>query len=235
MNDFYYQEEKLKYVFKKLNLHNKEISEKLEMSRVTVSTILNFKENRLRKHHLYALCNAYNIPMEIFENELIKTKEKIDEILENRKTNIFFKDYELLEKLKGSWYLYSYPSNSRFTKVWETETTIYEDFSVEDMHKNRGKLFIGEKQSIILKESKNSKNITSITFDNDRVTYGKFPFSRVSKSNIINREMFNFGFFSKDKINLNEAIEILGELKNIQLRIDNNMLERINSYIEIAG
>jgi hypothetical protein len=119
--------------------------------------------------------------------------------------------------------------------VWETETTIYEDFSVEDMHGNRGKLLIGRNQSIILKESSNSKNITSITFDNNRVVYGKFPFSRVSKSNGINKELFNFGFFSRDRVELDEATEILGKIKEVQLKIDHNMLERLNSCVEMVG
>jgi hypothetical protein len=188
----------------------------------------------LRKHHLYAICSAYNIPIEIFEDDSIKTKEHIDEILLNR-DNIFLKNYDLLNRLKGDWYLYSYPSNSAFAKVWETETTIYEDFSVEDMHGNRGKLMIGRNQSIILKESSNSKNITSITFDNNRVAYGKFPFSRVSKSNGINKELFNFGFFSRDRVELDDATEILGEIKSVQLKIDHNMLERINGYVEMVG
>ena len=234
MDYLYYKEEKLKYVIKKLNLSNKEISEKLEIGRVMVSNIQSYHQERLRKHHLYAICSAYNIPIEIFEDDSIKTKEHIDEILLNR-DNIFFKNYDLLNRLKGDWYLYSYPSNSAFAKVWETETTIYEDFSVEDMHGNRGKLMIGRNQSIILKESSNSKNITSITFDNNRVAYGKFPFSRVSKSNGINKELFNFGFFSRDRVELDDATEILGEIKSVQLKIDHNMLERINGYVEMVG
>jgi hypothetical protein len=231
---FHYKEEKLKYVFEVLNLQNKEISEKLELGRTTVANIQSYHQNRLRKHHLYAICSAYNIPMEIFEDESINSKDKVKMILMNR-DDIFHKDYELLDKLKGDWYLYGYPSNSAFAKVWETETTIYEDFSVEDMHGNRGKLLIGRNQSIILKESSNSKNITSITFDNNRVVYGKFPFSRVSKSNGINKELFNFGFFSRDMVELDEATEILGKIKEVQLKIDHNMLERINSCVEMVG
>ena len=230
MGYIYTKEEKLKYIITKLNLSNKDIFEKLELGRVTLANIKCYHQNRLRKHHLYAICSAFHIPMEIFEDESIQTEEKIDEILMN-KIDIFHKDYELLNKLNGDWYLYSYPSNSSFAKVWETKTTIYKDFSVEDMHQNRGKLFIGKNQSIILKESHNSKNITSITFDNNRVAYSHFPFSRVSKSNGINKELFNFGFFSREKIDLDDATKILGELKDVQLKIDHNMLERINSQI----
>jgi transcriptional regulator with XRE-family HTH domain len=234
MEYLYYREEKLKYVFKILNLQNKEVAEKLEMRRDMVSNIQSYHQGRLKKYYLYAICKAYNIPMEIFEDESINTKEQIYNILKNRK-DIFHRNPKLLNTLKGIWYLYSYPSNPALAKVWETKTTIYEDYSVEDMHENKGKLFIGKNQSIILKESSNSKNITSITFDNSRVAYGKFLFSRVSKSNGINKEIFNFGFFSRDKIDLDKATEILGEVKTVQLKIDHNLLERINNHIEIVG
>jgi hypothetical protein len=110
---------------------------------------------------------------------------------------------------------------------------IYEDFSVEDMHKNRGKLFIGQNQSIIIKQSNNSKNLTSITFDNNQVTYNSFAFSRVSKSNKLNKELFNFGFFSRKKMSEDDAREILGEKERIQKHMDSSMLERI-SFVDIG-
>jgi transcriptional regulator with XRE-family HTH domain len=234
MEYFYYKEEKLKYILKVLKIQNKDIAQKLDIGLVTVANIKNYHQNRLRKHHLYAICTAYNIPLEIFENDSINTNEKVDNILKDR-DEIFTKDYELLDKLKGDWYLYSYPSNSAIAEVWETETTIYEDFFVEDMHGNRGKLFIGKNQSIILKESRNSKNITSITFDNNRVAYGIFPFSRVSKANSINKELFNFGIFSHEKLEINKAKEILGAVKGVQLQMKQDILERINESILMKG
>jgi len=231
-NILYNLEEKLHYVIESLNLTNREIATKLEISSGLVSQIQNHYNGKLRKYHLYSMCHAYHIPMEIFENENIRTKEMIDNLLINR-DNIFYKDYELLNKLKGRWYLYSYPSNPKSKEVWITETMIYEDFSVEDMHKNRGKLFIGQNQSIIIKQSNNSKNLTSITFDNNQVTYNSFAFSRVSKSNKLNKELFNFGFFSRKKMSEDDAREILGEKERIQKHMDSSMLERI-SFVDIG-
>jgi len=231
----YNTEEKLKYVIKSLNLKTKEIADKLEISSGLVSQIQNHYNGKLRKIHLYALCHAYDIPMEIFENAKITTKRMIDNLLKQSisKNTIFKKDYNLLSKLIGKWYLYSYPSNPNSKNIWATETTIYEDFSVEDAHQNRGQLFIGENQSIILKESNNSKNITSITFDNNKVTYDYFAFSRVSKSNNLNKELFNFGFFSKTKIDEQEAKSILGHIEKVQLQMDYALLERISYCITI--
>jgi len=234
MEYFYYKEEKLKYILKVLKIQNRDIAEKLGMGLVTIANIKNYSLERLKQHHIVAICTTYNIPLEIFDNESINTDAKIDDILKDR-DDIFTKDYELLNKLKGDWYLYSYPSNSAIAEVWETETTIYEDFFVEDMHNNKGKLLIGKNQSIILKESRNSKNITSITFDNNRVAYGIFPFSRVSKSNSMNKELFNFGIFSRKKLERDRAKEILGAVNGVQLQMKQDILERINESILMKG
>ena len=234
---FHNNEEKLNYIIKKLNLKTKDIAEKLEISTGLVSQIQNHYNGKLRKIHLYAICHAYNIPLEIFENQHINNIKSIDTLMEHASNNnsIFDNNHEILNKLVGTWYLYSYPSNSNLSEVWITETHIYDDLRVEDIHKNAGQVYIGKKQSIIIKESHNSKNITSITFDNDRITYGFFPFSRVSKSNSLNRELFNFGFFSKRKIEKKEAIDILGKLESVQLQMNYEMLERINSHIIMRG
>lgn len=236
MGILYNNEEKLNYVLKRLNLQTKEIAQKLEISPALISQIQNHYNGKLRKVHLYAICNAYNIPMEIFENEKINEEEMINSLLiRSQRNSMFHNDRNILDKLTGVWYLYSYPSNPKLSEVWSTETTIYQDFRVEDAHKNKGKLYIGEKQSIILKESNNSKNITSITFDNNRITYETFPFSRVSKSNSLNKELFNFGFFSRRKIPKETAKEVLGSIHDVQLQMNYELLERINAQIEMEG
>jgi len=237
LNDdiLYSREEKLNYILKKLNLSTKEIAEKLEISKSMVSQIQNPFMGKLRKIHLYALSNAYNFSMNIFEDEMINSKEKIDKILNEASCNIFTKDYDVLEKLIGRWYLYSYPSNPNLSEVWSTETHIYDDFTVLDAHRNRGKIYIGKKQSFLIKESNNSKNITSTIFDNDRITYENFPFSRIAKSNNFNREILSFGFFSRRDIPKNEAKEILGNIEKVQLQMDYSLIDRVSSYIQMKG
>ena len=232
----YNREEKLSYIIKVLNLKTNDIAEKLEISAGLVSQIQNHYNNKLRKIHLYALSNAYHIPMEIFENDKINTEEMIQGLLKKSSLkSIFTDDHNILKKLLGTWYLYSYPSNQSLSEVWSTETHIYDDFRVEDVHKNRGLLHIGTNQSLIIKESHNSKNITTTIFDNARITYGNFPFSRIAKSNSFNREILSFGFFSKRKIEKQEAQKILGQIKNVQLQMDYNFIERISSSIKMEG
>jgi len=230
-------EAKLAYILKKLNLATKDIARELEVTSSLISQIKNSYEgsNRLRNIHLYAICFAYNIPIEIFKDKGVNTKSKIDNLL-NRKEKtlaIFTEDSSILEKLVGKWYMYSYPSNPRLIDVWETKTTIYDDYRVIDEHKNEGTLHIGKNQSIILKESAGSKNITSITFDNSRIFYNVFLFSRISKSNSMNKELFNFGICSRKKLNKKLVKEILGDINCVQLQMSYDMLERINLAIEM--
>ncbi len=235
-NILYTREEKLSYVIKSFNLKTNEIANKLEISAGLVSQIQNHYNNKLRKVHLYALSSAYNIPMEIFDNEEINTEQKINNLLQKLSLkNIFTEDQNILSKLLGKWYLYSYTSNPNELEVWSTQTHIYENFSVLDVHKNAGELHIGKNQSLIIKESHNSKNITTTVFDNARITYGNFPFSRIAKSNALNREIFNFGFFSRDEMSKDKAKEILGNIDKVQLQMDHEVIDRVTASINIKG
>ena len=228
-------EEKLAYVIKKLGLVNKDIAKKMGMSAVSISQIKNYREGKLRNHHLYAICFTYNIPIAIFENKNINTSEKVDELLDqqHKESIIFSHNKEILDKLVGVWYMYSYPSNPRLADVWETETTFYNDYRVIDEHENEGTLHIGKNQTLILKESAGSKNITSITFDNARIFYNVFLFSRVSKSNSMNKELFNFGICSRKKLDKEEVKVILGEVNEVQLQVNYDILERISVAVEM--
>lgn len=230
-------EEKLAYVMKKLGLVTKDIAKKLGVTSSLISQIKNTYENsnRLRNIHLYAICFAYDIPIEIFENKEIDTEQKIDEILsqKHKEITMFHHNQEVLGKLVGDWYMYSYPSNPRLTNIWETKTTFHDNYAVIDEHNNKGTLNIGKSQSIVLKESNGSKNITSITFDNARIFYSVFLFSRVSKSNGMNKEIFNFGICSRKKLDKKIVQDILGEVNGVQLQIDYDILERINFAIEV--
>ena len=230
-------EGKLAYVIKKRKLVTKDIAKKLGVTSPLISRIKNYEDNettKLRNMHLYAICFAYSIPIEIFENKSINTEEKINLLLnkeEKKDLEIFVHNQEISSKLEGVWYMYSYTSNPMLGEIWETKTTFYDDYTVEDQHKNRGTLYIGKNQSVILKESNGSKNITTITFDNSRVFYGAFLFSRISKSNSINKELFNFGLCSRKRLDKELVKEVLGKKNEVQLQVSYDILERIGLYI----
>ena len=230
-------EGKLAYVIKKRKLVIKDIAKELGVSSALIARIKNYEDHettKLRKMHIYAICFAYNIPVEIFEDKNINTEEKINLFLnkeEKKNLEVFAYNQEILSKLEGVWYMYSYTSNPMLGEIWETKSTFSNDYIVEDEHKNSGTLYIGKNQSVILKESNGSKNITTITFDNSRVFYGAFLFSRISKSNSINKELFNFGLCSRKRLDKELVREVLGDKNEVQLQVSYNILERIGLCI----
>jgi transcriptional regulator with XRE-family HTH domain len=236
-NEMLYQkEDKLTYIIKFLNLKSKEVAKKLEISPAMMAKLMNPTYGVLKMLHVYAFCKAYNVPLVIFEDKHINTTDRVENILtqEQEVSSIFYPNNEILDEIVGDWYMYSYPSTLWSAEVWETKTTVFEDGMVVDQHNNNGKLYIGKNQSIILKESRNSKNITSITFDNNQITYKVFPFSRVSKSNSLNQPLFNFGFFSKEKVLIEDAKGILGDLNEVQLEMNFNLMKRVHGYIQVG-
>jgi transcriptional regulator with XRE-family HTH domain len=228
---------KLAYIQKKLHLATKDMAKKLEVSSAFISKLKNPYETttRLRSLHIYAICSAYNIPLNIFENKDIDTADKIDELLkqQHKEDTIFHHNKEVLDTLVGTWYMYSYPSNPRLADIWETKTTFYDNYRVIDEHENEGNLNIGHNQCVVLKESAGSRNITSITFDNARIFYNVFLFSRVSKSNSMNKELFNFGICSRKKLDNTLVKEILGDVNRVQLQMNYDILERVSLAIEM--
>jgi len=232
----YRKEDKLSYLIKTLKLKSKDVAKKLEISTAVMAKLMNPTYGALKMLHVYAFCRAYNVPLVIFEDEEIDSTDKVKNILtqEQELGTMFYANSQVLDEIIGDWYMYSYPSTLWSAEVWETETTIFEDGLVTDQHNNNGKLYIGKNQSIILKESNNSKNITSITFDNNQITYKVFPFSRVSKSNSLNQALFNFGFFSKEKVSIENAKKILGDLNEVQLEMNFDLMKRIHAYIQVG-
>jgi len=233
------KEEKLQFLIKKyFKLSQKKLAKEFEVTEVEMSKIVNNQENKLKNVHLLGFCHLHNIPYEVFENKKLNTEEKVKTFLDNYKSNnkkeIFKKDTKLLKNLIGDWYAYFYPSNS-FANIYSIKTTIKEDGSVIDENNNFGKVYLGTMQSMIIKEAYNSKDLVSITFDNIQVAYGMFPFTLVSKRNHINREMCNFGFFSYKKLDLDIVKKILGNVEEVQLKMNCEFRERIGEFIAFEG
>jgi len=191
-------------------------------------TLLPVHQEGLEKH--------FDIPMQIWDKSLPMDKKSIDSMIKEYKeskqkidistNNIFKENKDLLDKLIGDWYGYFYSSNIEL-KIHSIKTTIDNNYNVIDENNNRGKLFLGTNQSMIIKESFNSKNLVSITFTNIQVAYEIFSFSLVSKQDQINNEMFNFGFFSREELDEEVVIKTLGDIGTTQLKIDREFLERL--------
>ena len=232
---FFYIEEKVSFIIDYLNLSVKEIADLWGMQSNYISKLRDQSHNSLRAMHLYALTGAFNIPFKVFDKK-VKTSTQVIQIIEEykkeKKNSLFKKNEQLLKNIQGEWYAYFYPSN-RFANIYRIKTTINKDSTVLDENGNRGKLFIGTNQSLIIKEAKNSKNLVTITFDNHQVAYEMFHFSLVSKRNHNNLEMFNYGFFSRYEIEPEMLKDILGEKAKVQLKMECDFAERISEYVDI--
>lgn len=238
MNKLTNNSEKLNFIIKHLNLKGDLIAKDFGLGASYISKMRNHYDNTLKDVHLYAFENCYGIPMRIFKDDTISTEAEIIAILDEHKecndNDIFYKNKRLLANLEGDWYAYFYPSNS-FANIHSIKTTIFGDGRVVDENKNFGHIHIGKVQSIIIKQAHNSKNLISLTFDNQQVAYGMFSFTLVSKSNHINQKMCNFGFFSKKQLELDIVKTILGDIENMQLKINGTFENKICDYLEMVG
>jgi hypothetical protein len=215
----------------------------------SITNICNFDSRRAKdarsivRLQMEGLERHYQIPLEIFDHSVrfeekliadmieeyrVKLKEKED------RASIFTPNPKLLKKLEGDWYSYFYPS-ANFIELQSIKTTVYSDYSVIDEYGNRGVVNFGVDQSIIIKESKNSKNLTSIIFNNRTITYSIFPYSMISRTNSSNRAINYFGFFSKKKFDTETAKKILGEDRTLmQIQIPYEFEDRMAPYYKIG-
>lgn len=226
-------EEKLDFILDYLEIKVKDIADAFGVKPPYVSRIRVSSYNNLKPMHLYALERIYDIPYLIFEDSNIDTKDKIKYILDNRnidmtqcKNNIFFNNDKVMANLEGIWYAYFY-SSAYDNSLYCIETIISPNGKVVDENSNFGQVFVGENQSMIIKQAHNSKNLISITFDNSTIAYGKFPFILTSKTNQLNEMMTNFGFFSHKKVDLEVAKDILLDISDLQLKMKYTLIERI--------
>ena len=153
-------EEKLDYLMDLLNISNKDIVNKLEISNSFISQWRNQTYNKLKKIHLYAISKAFDIPIEIFENESIDSKEKIKEYLKtNQNISIGKRDDDVLKTLIGEWYCYNHSSSKDLNiEIWEDRIIIDGDYSIQYFVDNkfqaRGEIEINNLQSIIKLKNK---------------------------------------------------------------------------------
>ena len=234
MKVFTTNKEKLNFIIKHLKLKGVDIASKFGVNPTSISKMFTENNtNELKPMHLYAFENIYDIPYKIFEDIDINTKEKIISILDKRKelnkNNIFNYNENILNSLEGTWYAYFYSSHSN-PEIYSIETKIDTNGNVKDENNNFGKVFIGKQQSIIIKEAYNSGNLISLTFDNIQIAYGIFIFTLVSNANHNNCKMCNYGFFSKEKLNIDIAKKMLKDKNRMQLKIDYTFTETISEF-----
>ena len=198
----------------------------------------------LNQLHKDGLEKYFDIPLSIWDNldssdnevEALITNYRKRKKQQNRQPiyndSIFQENPKLFNKLKGIWYAYLYASNPDSAKdtlgIWIVETTIREDYTVIDFWGNVGYLKLGKHESLIIKESYDNDDLTVIRFPNRQVPSSHFRFVILSNQNNTEHEMVNFGFYSRIKYEASEAKAILGDINNLQLKLNLDFNDRIN-------
>jgi len=226
------KEQKLSFIIDSLEDTDKEIADKLGLSKSMMSQIKNSSYNKLQKYHLYAFSHVYNIPYEIFnEEKKINSEKDIQNYLKahtEKSKDKELKDFEVLKSLCREWYCYSY-SVEDSGNILEYKIVIDYDYKVKLFYKNKffkkGKIEINKLQSIIILEDKNIP--FNIVFDNSEEKYNIFNVTILTKKDFFNRDLVQFSLFSKNPLPLNIAKHLLGNREKIQLSVEEKFKERI--------
>ena len=215
-----------------------EIAQKLGISTGRLSQWKS--QDSLKEYHYYALQGAFNIPIEIFENEAINTKEKIINLLNKRSnTNKSPFNKALLKLLQGKWYVYSYHSLSN-----EIEEDILQIENKKITHINKSGnigyqgeiLEINEAYALFSLTKEHNKLYMLLPVENlhKEILYGML----FTKNNLLRDDFAQFFILSKKRIDLEQAKIILGDKSQLQLHLNRDFLERIihfqNNELEVA-
>ena len=194
-------------------------------------------KTQISRLYMEAIERHFDIPVSVWNSNVLDTKEIWDKqisdfrkkLKQEKKLEIFPQDPRIWEKLKGEFYAYMYGSHifNGNREIKCIKTTFYDDFQVIDQHKNRGVVMLGDYQGIIIKKTPNEGHFSIIVFPIKQVTYGTFRFNIISIQNGTNHEMVNWGFYTKEKISIEKAEDILGQKDKVQLKLDIEFAKRI--------
>jgi predicted transcriptional regulator len=97
--------EKLEIILEYKKLSKKDVAEALDVTSAFVSKWFDCLRNDFKKMHQYALSSAFNIPLEVFKDN-INTKEEIIAILKKHQNNRQNNQNINLDDVVGTWNLY---------------------------------------------------------------------------------------------------------------------------------
>ena len=195
---------------------------------------------QISRLYMEAIERHFDIPVAMWESSVPcdkdRLKKKISDFQKKSKKeqehtgSLFMEDKRLQNNLIGEWNTHLYSSIYKDTgKIHIFKTYFKENSEVVDYHNNRGKFFIGENQTVVIKKSPNEKNFSIILFPNIDVTYKIVHFSIISIQNGTSDEMLQYGFYSKKEYSLTDVKRILGEIDSVQLRLDMGFAKRVRA------
>ena len=233
----HYREEKLDYALNYLNCSSTKLAEELNVSPSIVSQWRSYEYNRLKKMHLFAIERVTGIPYELFEDESINTKEKIEGFLDkhrvNKRDDLQYNN--ILNNLVGKWYCYNYTSSKDLGReYWEDIIEIREDRSVINYNEDgtiyaEGEILINRWQTIITLYRKNTP--INIIFDNNLLVNETFFAFLTAKAKHTLNEIVEFVIFTKEKLTAKQVMYAIGDRKRNQTIIDEDAKERLRKVI----
>ena len=223
---------RFKIVINELPYNDYEIAKKLGISKNFISRLKNGYD-KIKPLHYYALNSAYNIPIEIFENDKITENEILNLLRNNNKfitkTKKFNQKY--LKLLQGKWYLYNYYSldNYLYEDKLEINNLEIKHINEKKQFDYSGNIIEMNSQYTILKLYKENSQIYIIIYNrNLELEKNKLYAIMFGKSSYFNRDFTQFIILSKEKLSKDRAKVILGNRETIQMHINDRFLDRLN-------
>jgi transcriptional regulator with XRE-family HTH domain len=228
-------EEKLDIILNHKKIKNTTIAEKLEVSHSLVSQWRNKYKNKLKKIHLYALEATFDIPYEIFEKDSFETKEKIIEKLTkncNTTHNESVVKKSFPKKLIGKWYCYNYNSHNTLDidiiEISRFEVKVYNIDSKKVILKGYP-LAINNYQTLLILSKNTEPYSIQITINNDLINSQIF-YATASLKTYKNKDALMFCLFTKERLEVLSAMEIMGDRHKNLLNINDSLIENIETY-----
>lgn len=225
-------EEKLDFLLDYLKISTSEIADRFETSRSVISQWRSNTYKKFKKLHQYALKDAFDIPLEVF-NESVTTKEQIVSILNKNSSFINSNiDYKILKKLIGDRYCYSYSASG----VLEINIVRFLDdltvlcYTNENLQFYGKIIFLDKAQVVIsLSSSEYPYNIFLI-FDSEYIINDIFYAIVIFKSDYSKEDIVEFVIMSKNKLPLKDVKKLIQNPKTKQLIATNEFIKNIKHY-----
>jgi len=225
-------EEKLDFLLEYLNISPNELAQKFEIGTSIISQWRNSSHKKFKKLHQYALKEAFNIPLEVFDSK-VNSKEEIVSILNKSIFSINKNiDIDILEKLEGSRYCYSY-NNRKLLIV--NKLSFLDNLTVLCYENNNLKyygkvVFLDKAQLVITLSSKEQLYNVFLIFDTEYIINNIFYATVMYKDSYSKEDIIEFIILSKNKLSNYDAKKLLDNPDKKKLIASSDFLENIKYY-----
>jgi len=160
----------------------------------------------------------------IFYEKIYKRASTYTEVVKEGILNLPKKTKLILQQLVGEWYFHFYGSRENekgLTQLWRVKITIDSEELVNLYSEcgatilDSGKLYIKEKQTMIVLNSIQTHNTSYISFDHSKDKL--FWVNMIDKQYQTNLDMYSMGIFSREKLEECKARELLGDVNNVRI------------------